>query len=178
MAIATAVARGDIVGIAAMGKSTRDDGHKELQMSTLASLFPSLSGQIGRANITSGQAVLRGLLGRCPNCGRGRMFSRFLKVADRCPACGEELFHQRADDFPAYLVIVLVGHIVVPSMLVVETEYAPPLWLEATFWPAVTLAMALALIQPIKGAIVAIQWYGQMLGFGQPNAAEESASGS
>jgi uncharacterized protein (DUF983 family) len=57
-------------------------------MSTLALLFPSLSGGIGRANITSGQAVLRGLRGRCPNCGQGRMFGRFLKVADRCPACG------------------------------------------------------------------------------------------
>jgi uncharacterized protein (DUF983 family) len=143
--------------------------------STLASLFPSLSGQVGRANITSGQAVLRGMLGRCPNCGRGRMFSRFLKVADRCPACGEELFHQRADDFPAYLVIVLVGHIVVPLLLLVETEYAPPLWLSAAVWPALTLALALAFIQPIKGAVVTIQWYGKMHGFGeaQPGEARE-----
>jgi uncharacterized protein (DUF983 family) len=136
-------------------------------MSTLASLFPSLSGTIGRANVTAGQAVLRGLLGRCPNCGQGRMFGRFLKVADRCPACGEELFHQRADDFPAYLVIVLVGHIVVPLMLLAETEYAPPLWLSATVWPALTLVLALALIQPVKGAVVAIQWYGKMHGFGE-----------
>jgi uncharacterized protein (DUF983 family) len=136
-------------------------------MSTLASLFPSLSGAVGRTNITSGQAVLRGLLGRCPNCGRGRMFSRFLKVADHCPACGEELFHQRADDFPAYLVIVLVGHIVVPLVLLMETEYAPPLWLQATVWPTLTLVLALAFIQPVKGAVVAMQWYGQMHGFGQ-----------
>jgi uncharacterized protein (DUF983 family) len=139
-------------------------------MSTLASLFPSLSGAVGRSNMTAGQAVLRGLLGRCPNCGRGRMFGRFLKVADHCPACAEELFHQRADDFPAYLVIVLVGHIVVPLMLLVETEYAPPLWLQATVWPTVTLALALAFIQPIKGAVVAIQWYGRMHGFGQPGS--------
>jgi uncharacterized protein (DUF983 family) len=138
--------------------------------SMLASLFPSLSGQVGRANMTAGQAVLRGLVGRCPNCGRGRMFSRFLKVADRCTACGEELFHQRADDFPAYLVIVLVGHIVVPLLLLVEIEYAPPLWFQATFWPALTLALALAFIQPVKGAIIAIQWYGKMHGFGEPHS--------
>jgi uncharacterized protein (DUF983 family) len=136
-------------------------------MSTLASLFPSLSGAIGRTNITSGQAVLRGLLGRCPNCGRGRMFNRFLKVADHCPACGEDLFHQRADDFPAYLVIVLVGHIVVPLVLLVETEYAPPMWVGIAVWPPLTLGLALAFIQPIKGAIVALQWYGEMDGFGQ-----------
>ena len=101
------------------------------------------------------------------------MFSRFLKVADHCPACGEELFHQRPDDFPAYLVIVVVGHIVVPLMLRVETEYAPPLWLQATVWPALTLCLALAFIQPIKGAVVAIQWYGKMHGFGE-NASEEA----
>lgn len=139
-------------------------------MSTLASLFPSLSGHVGRANMTFGQALLRGLAGRCPNCGRGRMFRRFLKVADNCPACGEELFHQRADDFPAYLVIVLVGHIVVPLVLLVETEYTPALWLEAAIWPPLTLALALAFLQPVKGAVVAMQWYGKMHGFGQAHS--------
>ena len=66
------------------------------------------------------------------------MFSRFLKVADRCPVCGEELFHQRADDFPAYLVIVLVGHTVVPLALLVETEFAPALWLQVALWVPLT----------------------------------------
>lgn len=135
-------------------------------MSTLASLFGSSPGPVGRGNVTSGQAILRGFRGRCPNCGQGRMFRNFLKVADHCPACREELFHQRADDFPAYLVIVLVGHIVVPLMLLVEIEYAPPLWLQGMFWSAVTLGLALALIQPIKGAVVAVQWFGRMHGFG------------
>ena len=94
------------------------------------------------------------------------MFKSFLKVADHCPACREELFHHRADDFPAYLVIVLVGHIVVPLTLLVEMEYAPPLWLQGTFWSVVTVALALGLIQPIKGAVVGIQWSGRMHGFG------------
>jgi uncharacterized protein (DUF983 family) len=136
-------------------------------MSTLASLFLSPPGQVGRTKITSAQAIVRGLRGRCPNCGRGRMFSRFLKVVDRCPVCREELFHQRADDFPAYLVILLVGHTVVPLALLVETEYSPAMWLQVAFWVPVTIALALGLIQPIKGAIVAIQWYGGIHGFGQ-----------
>jgi uncharacterized protein (DUF983 family) len=103
------------------------------------------------------------------------MFKSFLRVADRCPACGEELFHHRADDFPAYLVIVLVGHIVVPLMLLVEMEYAPPMWLAAPFWLALTLALSLALIQPIKGAVVGIQWHGQMHGFGEARPEAVSA---
>jgi uncharacterized protein (DUF983 family) len=140
-------------------------------VSALASLFPS-AGHVGRERITSFQAVLRGLRGKCPNCGRGRMFSGFLNVADRCDACGEELFHQRADDFPPYIVIVLVGHTVVPLALTVEMAYSPPMWLQVAIWGPATIGLALGLIQPVKGAIVAIQWYGQMHGFGQPRADE------
>ena len=67
-----------------------------------------------------------GLRGKCPACGEGHIFRAFLKVADRCDACGEELHHQRADDFPAYLVIVIVGHLVVPLILHVEMVYSRP----------------------------------------------------
>jgi uncharacterized protein (DUF983 family) len=103
------------------------------------------------------------------------MFSSFLKVADHCEVCGEELFHQRADDFPAYLVILLVGHTVVPAALLVEAEYAPAMWLQMAVWLPTTLGLALGLIAPIKGAIVAIQWFGGMHGFGQ--RAERSTIG-
>ncbi|HEY0106695.1 MAG TPA: DUF983 domain-containing protein [Rhizomicrobium sp.] len=110
--------------------------------------------------------VVRGLLGRCPKCGEGRLFRAFLKVADACPACGEEFHHHRADDFPAYLVVVIVGHIVVALTLVVEAAFSPPLWVHALIWLPLTTAMALALIQPVKGAVVAWQWQAGMDGFG------------
>jgi uncharacterized protein (DUF983 family) len=93
------------------------------------------------------------------------MFRKFLKVADACPSCGEELHHHRADDFPAYLDIVIVGHVLVPIVLAVETEIAPPLWLSMTVWPLIALVATLALLQPIKGAVVAMQWFGGMHGF-------------
>jgi len=70
----------------------------------------------------------RGLLGRCPCCGKGRTFRAFLKVTDRCDVCGEELFHHRADDFPAYVVILLLGHLLVPAALFVEARFAPSYW--------------------------------------------------
>src|SRR6186997_745157 len=76
--------------------------------------------------VSISKAMWRGFLGRCPNCGEGALFGRFLKVADACEVCGEEFPHHRADDFPAYLVIVVVGHIIVPLVLSVETHYAPP----------------------------------------------------
>ena len=67
----------------------------------------------------------RGFRCRCPKCGKGHLFGKYLKVADHCEECGEE-FHHRADDFPAYLVIIVVGHIIVPAILAVESAYSPP----------------------------------------------------
>ena len=111
------------------------------------------------------QALWRGFTMKCPNCGRGHLFGRFLKVADHCEVCGEDFTPQRADDFPAYLVIVVVGHIVVPALLSVEMTYAPPPWLQLLIWLPVTLFSSLALLQPTKGAIVGLQWQTGMHGF-------------
>jgi uncharacterized protein (DUF983 family) len=126
-------------------------------------------------------ALSRGWRGRCPNCGSGRMFRAFLKVADHCPACGEALHHHRADDAPAYFVILIVGHIVVPLALAVETVYALSYWTHALLWLPLTVGLSLALLQPVKGAIVALQWAYWMHGFNpkQPDAdALPLASGS
>ncbi|MCK1708804.1 MULTISPECIES: DUF983 domain-containing protein [unclassified Bradyrhizobium] len=117
------------------------------------------------SSVSLAKAMWRGFRSKCPNCGEGHMFSRFLKVADSCDHCGEELSHQRADDFPAYLVMVVVGHLVVPAILAVETAYAPPVWLQLAVWLPVTLFASLALLQPTKGAIVGLQWQLGMHGF-------------
>jgi uncharacterized protein (DUF983 family) len=111
------------------------------------------------------EAGLRGLRGRCPACGEGKMFWKFLKVNDTCPHCGEELHHQRADDFPAYLVIVIVGHVLVPVILAVEMEFAPAYWIHALLWGPAVIGMTVGLIQPVKGAVVAMQWFLGMHGF-------------
>lgn len=112
-----------------------------------------------------GRALLNGLRGRCPACGKGRMFRAFLKVSDHCPGCHEELHHHRADDAPAYFDIAIVGHVVVPLALAVETAYAPAYWIHAVIWLPLTLFLSLGLLQPIKGAIVGWQWANRMHGF-------------
>jgi len=122
------------------------------------------------------RAMWRGFRGSCPNCGRGRMFRAFLKVVDRCEVCGTELFHQRADDAPPYFVILITGHIIVPIALIVESEFSPPFWVHAAVWGPLTLAMALGLLQPVKGAIVGWQWATYMHGF-DPNYREDLAGG-
>jgi uncharacterized protein (DUF983 family) len=117
------------------------------------------------------QAMMRGFRCRCPACGEGKLFRAFLKVNDNCPACGEELHHHRADDFPAYLVIVIVGHIVVPLVLAVETNFAPSYWIHLAMWLPLTLGLSLGLLQPVKGTVVALQWYLGMHGFERARAA-------
>ena len=120
-------------------------------------------------------AMWRGFRGRCPKCGEGHVFRAFLKVADACEVCHEEFHHHRADDFPAYLVIVLVGHIVVPLVLHVETAYAPPYWLHAALWIPLTIGLSVGLLQPVKGAVVALQWFAGMHGFEEAKKLRDAA---
>jgi uncharacterized protein (DUF983 family) len=119
-----------------------------------------------------GLAMRRGFFGRCPNCGQGKLFRAFLKVADQCAVCGEDFSHQRADDAPAYFNIVIVGHIVVPLVLAVEVAFAPPYWVHVVLWLPLILGLSFGLMQPIKGAIIGWQWANRMHGFdpdGEPD---------
>jgi uncharacterized protein (DUF983 family) len=120
-------------------------------------------------------AMKRGLKCRCPNCGKGKLFRAFLKTADRCSECGQDFTHHRADDLPAYLVIVIVGHIVVPLALSIETNYAPPVLLQLAIYLPVTLLASLLLLQPVKGAVVGLQWAFRMHGFDEDDAPTDQA---
>ena len=117
-------------------------------------------------------AMKRGFRGRCPRCGVGKLFRAFLKTADSCSHCGQDFTPQRADDLPAYLVILIVGHIVVGAMLAFEAFGTSPIWLQMLVWPTITLVLALLLLQPVKGAIIALQWALRMHGFGAPHPLE------
>ena len=114
-------------------------------------------------------AIKRGFRGRCPRCGEGKLFRAFLKVDDACSACGQDFSGHRADDLPAYLVIVIVGHIVVPLALMIETNFSPPVALQLAIYLPLTFIASLALLQPVKGAVVGAQWALRMHGFDEEN---------
>jgi uncharacterized protein (DUF983 family) len=113
-----------------------------------------------------GLALRRGWQCRCPNCGAGTMMQSYLKVRDACPVCGEALFHQRADDGPAYLTILVVGHILAPILYFVFVKYRPEPWVLASIFVTATVALALFLLPRFKGMLVALQWAKRMHGFG------------
>ena len=118
-----------------------------------------------------GLYLWRGFRGRCPAGGEGRLFRAFVKVADRCSVCGEDLHHHRADDFPAYLTIFIVGHVVVPLAMFVEIAYMPSYWLHTLLWTPLVIGLSVGLLQPIKGTIVALQWHMGMHGFAEAKQA-------
>ena len=110
-------------------------------------------------------AMKRGFMCRCPRCGQGKLFRAFLKVDDHCTTCNLDYTPHRADDLPAYLVIIIVGHIVVPVVLWVETNYSPAIWLQMAIYLPFTFISSLLLLQPVKGAVVGFQWALRMHGF-------------
>ncbi len=101
-------------------------------------------------------AIRRGVLCRCPACGQSKLFRGYLRVAEMCPDCGAPLGLVRADDAPPYFTMLLVGHLVVPSMLVLERTCAPPLWVHFIIWLPLAAALTLLLLRPVKGGTVGL----------------------
>lgn len=119
------------------------------------------------------QAMGRGTVSKCPACGEGHLYRAYLKVADTCDHCGEELHHQRADDAPAYFTISIVGHIVVAGALILERALAPATWVHMAVWLPLTLFLSLTMLPAVKGALIGLQWSKRMHGFGGvPDAPE------
>ncbi len=111
------------------------------------------------------RAVLSGLVNRCPSCGDAPLFARGLRVVPHCPACGQDWTAQRADDFPSYLVILVLGHVLVPIVVTVNMMWDLPMGAQMVGWPLLALVAALLMIRPAKGAVIGAQWALRMGGF-------------
>jgi uncharacterized protein (DUF983 family) len=102
--------------------------------------------------------ITTGLLCRCPRCGKGSLFSGYLKLAPSCGECGLDFAFADSGDGPAVFVIFLVAPIVVILALVVGALYPIPPWLHLVIWIPVTLLLSLALLPPFKGVLVNVQY--------------------
>ncbi len=111
-------------------------------------------------------ALQRGFRRKCPNCGSGPLMRSYLKVNDTCPVCREELYHHRADDGPAYLTILIVGHIMIPLLHLYFVWYRPEPLVLFTIFAVGSVGLSLYLLPRFKGAVVAFQWARYMGGFG------------
>lgn len=103
-------------------------------------------------------AYATGLMGRCPRCGRGKLFAGFLKLRSRCESCGLDYGFVDSDDGAAVFVIMAAGFIVVGAALFVEVRYEPPFWLHAVLWGPLILLVTLAPLRLLKGLMVSLQF--------------------
>jgi uncharacterized protein (DUF983 family) len=103
--------------------------------------------------------IARGLRGRCPRCGEGRMFSGFLNLRPVCEKCGLDFSFADAGDGPAIFVILGAGFVVVFAALITEIVYKPPYWLHAVIWLPLVLIVTLLPLRMIKGLLIALQYH-------------------
>ena len=99
-----------------------------------------------------------GLVGRCPRCGKGRLFQGFLTVRPRCEACGLDYGFIDAGDGPAFFVMTFSGLVVVAAAVIVEVLYQPPFCVHAMLWLPLILITTLVPIRPLKGLLIGLQY--------------------
>lgn len=102
-------------------------------------------------------AVLFGLRGRCPQCGKGKLFKGFITLAPKCSSCGLDYDFADAGDGPAIFIIFIVGFIIVAAAIYVEIVYRPAYWVHAMLWVPGVLILSAGLLRPFKGLLIALQ---------------------
>lgn len=140
-------------------------------VSAAAIRIPADAGKVEERR--TGMAMRRGVRGRCPACGEGRLFSRYLRVVDHCPSCDEAMHHHRADDGPAYVTVLVVSHLLTPLLLAVFLIWRPPAAVMLAGFLGAAVVMCLALLPLMKGGFVGLQWARRMHGFGDGDARSE-----
>lgn len=106
----------------------------------------------------TGLSARRGAMMKCPNCGDGRLFRKYLKQVHNCGRCGEDWEAVRADDGPAWLTILIVGHLIAPFLIEIVRNPDIPIWVGMAGIPLLAGVLCVALLQPIKGLWMGIIW--------------------
>ena len=117
-------------------------------------------------------ALLRGIRGRCPRCGEAKLFRKFLKPIAVCPRCHQDWSHHRADDMPPYISILITGHVLVPVIIYFGAVSEMSMWQALAICLVLASVLMIALLQPAKGAVIALQWWHGMHGFVPAGKAE------
>jgi uncharacterized protein (DUF983 family) len=100
----------------------------------------------------------RAVAERCPHCGEAKLFYKYLKQVERCPVCQEPWGLIRADDGPAWLTILIAGHIIVPIALGVEDYALWPMWVSLTVWPLAAIPLILLILPRAKAMFIGLVW--------------------
>lgn len=114
------------------------------------------------------RSMLRGLVCRCPKCGEGKLFAGYLRAVPHCSACGEAFDGvHRADDLPPYLTVFVIGHLVIALFMALDEMVALSMGANLAIFIPLTLVLCLAMLRPMKGLTIGLQWSMRMHGFGE-----------
>jgi uncharacterized protein (DUF983 family) len=103
-------------------------------------------------------SIRAGLSRRCPRCGEGHLFRSFLKIDERCEACGLDFGFADPADGPAFFAMTGVGIIVTALWAIWAAAFQPPIWAQfLVVFPAL-IGGCLATLEPIKAWLVAQQY--------------------
>ncbi|MFN4114163.1 MAG: DUF983 domain-containing protein [Sphingomonadaceae bacterium] len=133
------------------------------------------SPQPARFPLTLAPAALRGLRGACPRCGEARLFARWLRPTGRCSQCGQDWTLHVADDFPPYISIFVTGHLMAPLLIWLVLEQHLSAWAAAAIIVPFAVVVMLGVLQPAKGAVIALQWWLGMGAFVRERAQDDPA---
>ncbi len=104
------------------------------------------------------RSIKRGLAHRCPNCGKGEIYGRYLKVRPTCKACGHDLARYPADDGPAYLTILLIGHLIVGPALFFPVVWETPPQISLPIILGVLTVVTLLALPRVKGGWIGLMY--------------------
>ncbi len=135
---------------------------------------PQTSAQQFDLPASAAQALVRGVRCTCPRCGEARLFRAWLKPVDTCASCKQDWSVQQADDFPAYIGIFVVGHLLAPVVIAMIGTFGLSAWLTLAIILPVAVAMLIAMLQPVKGGVIAFLWWWGIGAFVQERRAVES----
>ena len=108
---------------------------------------------------TQGEVIAIGLKCRCPSCGIGRLYDGLLSVKAQCDHCGFDLQNEDSGDGPASFLVFIIGAVAVLLAFVVDSKFAPPLWLHAIIWAPIIAILTVLLLRPAKSLLIALQFY-------------------
>ena len=94
-------------------------------------------------------ALLRGAKGRCPRCGEAPLFRKWLKPVETCAHCLQDWSLQQADDFPAYIGIFVVGHLLAPVVITLIGTYGMSAWATLAIILPVAIGLLLGTLQTV-----------------------------
>lgn len=100
----------------------------------------------------------RGFHLKCPSCGKGNILRGYLTAQEQCSECGLDFEDLRADDGPAWVTILIAGHLSMPFVFWILDMGLDNTALEIGL-PILFILILSALILPrAKGIFMGIIW--------------------